>query len=32
MRRQRILVLGEILLPSGYATVLQNLLPFLEDL
>jgi glycosyltransferase involved in cell wall biosynthesis len=31
MRRQRIFVLGEILLPSGYATVLQNLLPFLQD-
>jgi glycosyltransferase involved in cell wall biosynthesis len=31
MRRRRILVLGEILVPSGYATVLQSLLPFLED-
>lgn len=29
-RRLRILVLGEVLLPSGYATVLQSLLPFLE--
>jgi glycosyltransferase involved in cell wall biosynthesis len=31
MRRQRILVLGEVLLPSGYATVLQNLLSCLAE-
>ena len=30
-RRRRILVLGEVLQPSGYATVLQGLLPFLDD-
>lgn len=29
--RKRILVLGEVLQPSGYSTVLQGLLPFLEE-
>ncbi|MDX1998746.1 MAG: hypothetical protein SF066_13600, partial [Thermoanaerobaculia bacterium] len=31
MRRPRLLVLGEVLQPSGYSTVLEALLPFLEE-